>query len=210
MALDQLILKFNMAKQESRNNSKEQRDDREQLEKLVELKRTSKKTKGGNRFNFTALMVVGDQNGNVGIGIGKAKDVVAAIKKGVRQARKQMFEVPRVGEANTIPHDIRVKHKGAEILLKPAPAGTGVKAGGAVRVVAEAAGLNNIVGKIIGSDKKKSNIQATVIELKKIKRSGQRKVELRNKKSKTSKSAKQKTESKATKGTKKTSKSKKK
>lgn len=150
----------------------------ELVEKLVELKRTSKKTQGGNRFRFTALMVVGDQNGRLGIGVGKARDVVSAIRKGVRRAKKQMFDVPLLGEAKTISHDIRVKYKGAEILLKPAPSGTGVLAGGAIRTVAEAAGIRNVVGKIIGTDNPKSNIQATLQALKGLKAPGERKVDL--------------------------------
>jgi len=146
-----------------------EQQDIEFFEQLIELKRTSKKTKGGNRFRFTALMVVGDREGNVGIGLGKAKDVSLAIKKGVRQARKAMFPVELVGEAKTIAHDIKVKYKAAQVLLKPAPLGTGVIAGGAVRTIAEAAGIRNIVGKIVGSNNKKSNVKATIAALQGIK-----------------------------------------
>jgi len=151
------------------------------FEQLIELKRTSKKTKGGNRFRFTALMVVGDRNGNVGVGLGKAKDVSLAIKKGVRQARKAMFPVELVGDAKTIAHDIKVKYKAAQVLLKPAPLGTGVIAGGAVRTIAEAAGIRNIVGKIIGSNNKKSNVKATIAALQGVKPMSARKVRIGSK-----------------------------
>ncbi len=171
----------------------------ELVEKLVELKRTSKKTQGGNRFRFTALMVVGDQNGRLGVGVGKARDVASAIRKGVRRAKKQMFDVPLLGDAKTISHDIRVKYKGAEVLLKPAPTGTGVLAGGAIRTVAEAAGIRNVVGKIIGTDNPKSNIQATLQALKGLKAPGERKVNLISKKRQMTASAgtKKKTSTKA-------------
>lgn len=171
-----------MTKPENTKNTKlhktEREDSRELVEKLVELKRTSKKTKGGNRFRFTALMVVGDQNGRVGIGTGKARDVISAIRKGVRKAKNNMFEVPLIGEAHTITHDVRVKYKGAQVLLKPAPTGTGIKAGGAIRTVAEAAGVRNVVGKIIGTDNQKSNIRATLLALENLKPTNQRKVNL--------------------------------
>lgn len=150
--------------------------DTEYLEQLVELKRTSKKTKGGNRFRFAALVVVGDRNGMVGVGVGKAKDVSAAVKKGGRQAKKAMFPIQLVGEARTIAHDVRRKYKSAQILLKPAPLGTGIIAGGAIRTIAEAAGIRNVVGKIIGSKNKKSNVKATIMALRSIKPTSARKI----------------------------------
>jgi small subunit ribosomal protein S5 len=179
------------------------------VEKMVELKRTSKKTQGGNRFRFTALMVVGDQNGRLGIGLGKARDVVSAIKKGVRRAKKQMFTVELIGDAKTISHDIKIKYKGAEIMLKPAPSGTGVMAGGAIRTIAEAAGIRNVVGKIIGTDNPKSNIQATIQALQGLKKPSERKADIVYKKGSTKKTMKKSTETPAVKEkkiTKKTSK----
>ena len=176
-------------KTDTQSNTDEREEGTGLVEKLVELKRTSKKTKGGNRFNFTALMVVGDQSGQVGVGTGRARDVASAIKKGVRKARKNLLTIPLVGEANTITHDTKVKYKGAEIMLKPAPSGTGVMAGGAIQIVAEAAGIKNIVGKIIGTDNQRSNLQATLIALKGLKRQDQRKTNL----AKVSKSSKKET-----------------
>lgn len=160
-------------------NEEQGQDQIELVEHVIELNRTSKKTKGGNRFRFAALMVVGDTQGKVGIGIGKAKDVSAAIRKGVRRARRNMIEINLVGEQKTIAHDIRVKFKAARVLLKPAPAGTGVIAGGAIRTIAEAAGIKNIVGKVMGTDNRKSNIVATMQALEKLNTAKKRKTSLR-------------------------------
>ncbi|TSC54197.1 MAG: small subunit ribosomal protein S5 [Microgenomates group bacterium LiPW_31] len=136
-------------------------------EKVVQVNRVSKKTKGGNKIAFSVLMVVGDKKGKVGIGLGKAPDVSSAIRKGLNRAKKNLIEVPMRG--TTIPYQIRLKHGAAEVLLKPAPPGTGVIAGGAVRDVVEAAGIKDIVSKILGSDNKASNVYATMEALKKLK-----------------------------------------
>jgi len=136
-------------------------------EKVVQVNRVSKKTKGGNRISFSVLMVVGDKRGQVGVGLRKAPVVVSAIKKGIKRAKKRMIKVPM--RRTTIPHEIRVKHGAAKILLKPAPQGTGVRAGGAVRVVVEAAGIKDIVSKILGSNNKINNVYATIEALKKLK-----------------------------------------
>lgn len=135
-------------------------------EKVVQVNRVSKKTKGGNRIAFSVLVVVGDKKGKVGLGLGKALDVASAIKKGITRAKKHLISVSMKG--TTIPYQIRFKRGAAEILLKPAPSGTGVIAGGAVRSVVEAAGIKDIVGKILGSQNKASNVYATIEALKKL------------------------------------------
>jgi len=128
-------------------------------EKVVQVNRVSKKTKGGNKMRFAALVIVGNKNGRVGVGLGKSSDVSSAITKGATSAKKKMIDVPIVN--NTIPYSIRVKKGAAQVLLKPAPSGTGIIAGGAVRAVVEAAGIKNISSKILGSSNKASNVYAT-------------------------------------------------
>lgn len=133
-------------------------------EKVVQVNRVSRKVTGGNRIGFSVLVVVGDKNGRVGAGLGKAADVAGAIRKGTVYAKKHMITVPII--KTTIPHEVRLKLGAAKILLKPAPEGTGIKAGGAVRAVVEAAGIKNIVSKILGTDNKISNVYATLAALK--------------------------------------------
>lgn len=133
-------------------------------EKVIQVNRVSKKTKGGNQIGFSVLMVIGDKKGRVGVGLGKAPDVLSSIKKGVARAKKNLFTVPMKG--STIPHDIRVKFGAAKVLLKPAPAGSGVIAGGAVRSVMEAAGVKNVSTKVLGTRNKASNVYATIKALK--------------------------------------------
>jgi len=136
-------------------------------EKVVQVNRVSKKTKGGNKISFSVLMVIGDRKGKVGVGLGKAPDVLSAIQKGVRLAKRKMFKVPiRKG---TIPHEIMFKKGAAKIFLRPAPEGTGIIAGGPVRIIAEVAGINNIVSKILGTKNKISNVYATLEALKQFK-----------------------------------------
>jgi len=137
-------------------------------EKVVQVKRVSKKTKGGNRIGFSVIVVVGNKKGKVGVGLGKARDVASSIRKGVNLAKKNLIEVPLV--KGTIPHDIRIKWGAARILLKPAPEGSGVIAGGAVRVVVEAAGIRNISSKVLGTRNPASNIYATLEALSRLKR----------------------------------------
>ncbi|HVZ67148.1 MAG TPA: 30S ribosomal protein S5 [Patescibacteria group bacterium] len=127
-------------------------------EKVVQLNRVSKKTKGGNKMRFAALVIVGNKQGKVGVGLGKSDDVSSAIIKGASAARKKMIDVPIVKD--TIPHSITVKEGAAHVMLKPAPAGTGIIAGGAVRAVVEAAGIKNISSKILGTNNKASNVHA--------------------------------------------------
>ncbi len=136
-------------------------------EKVVQVNRVSKKTKGGNKIGFSVLIVVGDKKGKVGVGLGGAPDVSSAVKKAVVYAKKHMIVVPMHG--TTIPHEVRVKRGAAMILVKPAPPGTGVIAGGAVRSVMEAAGVKDVVSKILGSKNQASNVYATMEALKKLK-----------------------------------------
>lgn len=150
-------------------------------EKVVQINRVSKKTKGGNRIGFSALMVVGDRKGRVGVALGKAPDTLAAIRKGVRRARKRLIKVPMRG--TTILFPMRVKLGAAEVLLKPAPSGTGVIAGGAVRAVVEAAGIRDVVAKILGSSNKASNVYATFDALSKMQKIAKKKqIDLQDKK----------------------------
>lgn len=135
-------------------------------EKIVQVNRVSKKTKGGNKMGFAVLMVVGDRQGKVGVGLGKAPDVLSAIRKGARKAKKRMLMVPMDG--STIPFPIEVKSGASRIMLKPAPSGSGVIAGGPVRAVVEAAGIRDISSKILGTDNKASNVYTTFIALQKI------------------------------------------
>lgn len=135
-------------------------------EKVVQVNRVSKKTKGGNKMRFAALVIVGNRNGRVGVGLGKSGDVSSAIIKAAAFAKKRMIDVSIIN--GTIPHSIRVKKGAAQILLKPAPAGSGIIAGGAVRSVVEAAGIKNISSKILGSDNKASNVYAAFEALEKL------------------------------------------
>ncbi|KKR91999.1 MAG: 30S ribosomal protein S5 [Candidatus Woesebacteria bacterium GW2011_GWA1_41_13b] len=136
-------------------------------EKTVQINRVSKKTKGGNRMNFSVLVVVGDKKGRVGVGLGKAADVASAMHKASSYAKKHLITVAMKG--TTIPHEVRLKLGAAQILMKPAPAGSGVIAGGPVRAVVEAAGIRDIVSKILGTNNKASNVYATFEALKRLK-----------------------------------------
>jgi len=128
-------------------------------EKVVQVNRVSKKTKGGNKIGFSVLVVVGDKKGRVGVGLGGAPDVTSAVRKAVSYAKKHLITVPM--RKKSIPHEVLVKRGAAKVLLKPAPPGTGVIAGGAVRAVVEAAGIRDVVSKILGSKNQASNVYAT-------------------------------------------------
>lgn len=148
-----------------------ERRDREEtksqfLERVVTINRVSKVVKGGRRFSFTALVVVGDGNGLVGVGYGKSKEVPSAIAKGVEEAKKNFFRVPRVN--STIPHPVQGEAAAGVVLLRPASAGTGVIAGGPVRAVLECAGINDVLSKSLGSSNTINIVHATVAALRQL------------------------------------------
>jgi small subunit ribosomal protein S5 len=149
---------YNKSRPNNNNNNSDQ------FEQVIQIKRVSKKTKGGSLVSFAALVVTGDRKGKVGLGLGKAPNVADAIKKAVRLANRDMVKIPVVN--GTIPYQVNHKFGAARVLLKPAPKGTGIIAGGSIRAIVEAAGVTDIVGKILGSANKLSNTYATFKALK--------------------------------------------
>src|SRR5256884_3265235 len=155
------------------NNRRERRDRRgdqapveksAHIERVVTINRVAKVVRGGRRFSFTALVIVGDGEGTVGVGYGKAKEVPAAIAKGVEEAKKHFFKVPRI--AASIPHPVLGEDAGGVVMLKPASAGTGVIAGGPVRAVLECAGIHDVLSKSLGSSNPINIVHAAVAALK--------------------------------------------
>ena len=140
-----------------------EKDKSNYLERVVAINRVAKVVKGGRRFSFTALVVVGDGDGMVGVGYGKAKEVPVAIAKGVEEAKKQFFRVPRI--QGTIPHPVQGEKAAGVVMLRPASPGTGVIAGGSARAVLECAGLRDVLAKSLGSDNAINVVHATVAAL---------------------------------------------
>jgi len=147
-------------------NFDQQRED--YVEKIFQVSRVSKKTKGGDKRSLSVIAVVGDRKGQVGVGLGKASDVQSAVRKATSYAKRHLITVPLV-ENRTIPHYILTKRGAARVMLRPAPVGTGIIAGGAVRVVMEAVGISDVVSKILGTSNQASNVYATMEALKRLK-----------------------------------------
>ena len=140
--------------------------DVELKDRLVAINRVTKVTKGGRTFTFAAIVVVGDGKGVIGYGLGRAGEVAAAIGKGTEAAKKSLMKVPVL--KGTVPHEMEVSYEGAQVLLKPAAAGTGLKAGGAMRAVLESAGISDIIAKSKGSSNAHNLVKATILALSKM------------------------------------------
>ncbi|NDJ19325.1 30S ribosomal protein S5 [Myxacorys almedinensis] len=151
-----------MAKARKEKRTREKESDWQ--ERVVQIRRVTKVVKGGKKLSFRAIVVVGNERGQVGVGVGKAADVIGAVKKGVADGKKHLVEVP-LTRANSIPHPATGAGGGAKVMMRPAAPGTGVIAGGAVRTVLELAGVKNILAKQLGSDNPLNNARATVSAL---------------------------------------------
>ncbi len=145
----------------SRKSNRNREKETNWQERVVQIRRVSKVVKGGKKLSFRAIVVVGNERGQVGVGVGKASDVIGAVKKGVADGKKQLVDVP-LTKANSIPHPIEGRGGAAKVMLRPAAPGTGVIAGGAVRTVLEMAGVKNVLAKQLGSDNPLNNARAAV------------------------------------------------
>jgi small subunit ribosomal protein S5 len=150
-----------MAKSKSRKKSRAKEKESNWQERVVQIRRVSKVVKGGKKLSFRAIVVVGNEKGQVGVGVGKAADVIGAVRKGVADAKKQLIEVP-LTKANSINHVSNGSAGGAKVFMRPAAPGTGVIAGGAVRTVLELAGVKNILAKQLGSNNPLNNARAAI------------------------------------------------
>jgi len=156
-----------MAKKNNNKGRENLKKEEEFEQRIVDLARVTRVMAGGKRMKFRACLAIGDKKGRVSFGVAKGADVTNAIAKAFNKAKKNLIKVPIVNE--TIPHQVRVKFKSAKILLRPAKKGTGVKAGGAVRILCELAGLANVTAKILGSNNKINNVKATILAFKSFK-----------------------------------------
>ncbi len=166
---------MNQRNKRNQYNKNSPQQESEFFERVVQVNRVSKKTKGGDRRSLSVLVVVGDRKGKVGVGLGKALEVQSAVRKATAYAKKHLIQVPLKGR--TIPHQVLVKFGAARVLLKPAPIGSGVIAGGAVRVVVEAAGIADIVSKSLGTKNKASNVYTTLRALSQLRKIDKQKKE---------------------------------
>jgi small subunit ribosomal protein S5 len=163
---------------QKRNSGRRRRgrepEKKEFLEEVLQIDRVTRVVKGGRRLRFRTTVIIGDRKGRVGLGIGKATDVVTSIQKAVADAKKEVLEVPI--EGGTIPHEIKIKFKAAKILLMPGREGSGIIAGGSVRKICDLAGIENIVAKILGTNNRIVNAQATFIALKSLRKPASSKI----------------------------------
>ncbi|MFH1030900.1 MAG: 30S ribosomal protein S5 [bacterium] len=158
------MLQNNNEKKKNNPRSSDKSEKRDEFDqKIVDLARVTRVMAGGKRMKFRACIVIGDHKGKVGFGIAKGEDVSIAINKATNKARKKIIKIKTKND--TIPFEIRKKFKAAKIMIKPAPKGTGIKAGGAVRIILELSGIQNVVGKILGTNNKINNVQATMLAL---------------------------------------------
>jgi len=160
---------FNKNDKKTEFKKTQEKRDKEFEERVIEVDRVCRTVKGGKRMRFRALVAVGDKNGKVGIGIGKAQEVMPAVQKAVTTAKNNMIQVPIVND--TIPHEIKLFYGGAKIILLPAKTGTSVIAGSSIRPIVELAGIKNILSKVLGSSNKINNAKATIIAFKNLRKS---------------------------------------
>lgn len=160
----------------SRFGRGKQREEREFDQKIIDVARVTRVTEGGKQMSFRVTVAIGDRKGRVGLGIGKGQDVTRAINKAVDQAKKGMIRVP-INDQGTIPHDVKTKFGAARIMIRPAPQGTGIIAGGVMRMILDLAGIKNATAKMYGSKSKINNSKATVSALKSLKTPSERRKE---------------------------------